>query len=105
MMNESDWKIFKQIKELAIDKYCSLALDEARDIVLGDRESSHETYVYLCKILQNREQHLAVMFDGHSRSKAWLQLIAMRTEGLAEQALLDKLSEEFRIKTDPTKLW
>jgi hypothetical protein len=24
---------------------------------------------------------------------------------LAEQALLDKLSEAFRTKTDPTKLW
>ena len=104
-MNESDWKIFKNIKELAIEKYCSVVLDEARDIVLNDNESSHETYLYLYKILQNRDEHLAVMFDGHSRSKAWLQLIAIRKEGLAEQSLLDKLSEDFRTKTDPTKLW
>ncbi|MFC3122522.1 hypothetical protein [Agaribacter flavus] len=104
-MNESDWKIFKQIKDLAIEKYCSLTLDEANDIISGERESSHETYLYLYKTLQNRDKHLAVMFEGHSRSKAWLQLIAMRKEGLAEQSLLDKLSDEFRIKTDPTKLW
>ena len=105
MMNESDWKIFNKIKESAIEKYCSGVLDDAKDIILGDRESSHEKYLYLYKTLQNRDEHLAVMFDGHSRSKAWLQLIAIRKEGLAEQALLDKLSEEFLTETDPTKLW
>lgn len=104
-MKESDWKIFKQIKDVAIEKYCARVLDEARDIILDSKESSHEAYLYLYKTLQNRDSHLAMMFDGHSRSKAWLQLIAIRKEGLAEQPLLDKLSEEFRAKTDPTKLW
>lgn len=104
-MTELDWKIFKQIKSLALEKYCSKTLDEAKDIVLGERESSHETYLHLFKTLQKKDKQLADMFDGHSRSRAWLQLIAIRKEGLAEQPLLDKLTEEFRIKTDPTKLW
>ena len=31
-MKESDWKIFKEIKERAIEKFCELALTEFREI-------------------------------------------------------------------------
>jgi hypothetical protein len=104
-MKESDWKKFKQIKELALEKYCSLVLSECNEVVLNEQQHSHERYLYLYNLLQNRNEHMALMFDGHSRSNAWLQLIAIRREGLAEEALVEDLSEDFREKTDPTKLW
>jgi hypothetical protein len=46
---------------------------------------------------------MALLFDGHSRSKAWLQLIFMRREGLGDEALLAQLSDEFNRETDPNK--
>ncbi|MBU3006007.1 hypothetical protein [Paraglaciecola arctica] len=104
-MKESDWKKFKQIKELALEKYCSSVLSECKEVVLNEQQHSHERYLYLYNMLQNRNEHMALMFDGHSRSKAWLQLIALRREGLTDEALVEELSEEFREKTDPTKLW
>ncbi len=66
-MKESDWKIFKKIKE-------------------------------------NRDKQMALIFDGHSRSKAHLQLLAMRGEGLVDEELLSQLSEEFIEQTDPARL-
>jgi hypothetical protein len=46
---------------------------------------------------------MALLFDGHSRSKAWIQLIAIRSEGLADEELLSKLSNEMLNETDPEK--
>ena len=104
-MKDSDWKKFKEIKERALEKYCSLILNECEEVVLNKQQHSHERYLYLYNILQNRNKEMALMFDGHSKSRAWLQLIAIRKEGLADEALLDKLSQDFQERTDPKKLW
>ena len=102
-MKESDWKKFKKIKELAIEKYCTLALDESQKVISDQNEHIHNRYLLLYKLLQNRNKHMSLLFDGHSRSKAWIQLIAMRKEGLADETLLSELSEEFFNETDPEK--
>jgi len=47
---------------------------------------------------------MALLFDGHSRSKASLQLLAIRGEGLADETLLNKLSDDFHHETDPSRV-
>jgi len=44
---------------------------------------------------------MELLFDYQSRSKAVMQLIAIRGEGLANETLLNQLSEEFLHATDP----
>jgi hypothetical protein len=103
-MKESDWKIFKEIKQNAIYKFCDLALSEFDDVIKDKSENSHERYTLLYKLIENRDKQMALLFDGHSRSKAHLQLLAIRAEGLADEALLNDLSEEFRLQTDPKRV-
>ncbi|MGJ8692422.1 MAG: hypothetical protein ACSHW0_08070 [Thalassotalea sp.] len=102
-MKESDWKVFTAIKDKAIEQYCTLALEETQKVVSDNKKHVHERYLFLYKLLQNSNKKMALLFDGHSRSKAWIQLIAIRSEGLADEALLSKLSDEFRDQTDPEK--
>jgi hypothetical protein len=102
-MKESDWKVFTAIKDKAIEQYCTVALEETQDVISDHKKHVHERYLFLYKLLQNSNKKMALLFDGHSRSKAWIQLIAIRSEGLADEALLSKLSDEFRDKTDPEK--
>ena len=102
-MKESDWKVFTAIKDKAIEQYCTLALEETQEVVSDHKKHVHERYLFLYKLLQNSNKKMALLFDGHSRSKAWIQLIAIRSEGLADEALLSKLSDEFRDQTDPEK--
>jgi len=102
-MKESDWKVFKELKDKAIEKYCTLALEESLEVISDNKEHVHNRYLLLYKLLQNNNKKMALIFDGHSRSKAWIQLIAIRSEGLADETLLSKLSDEFRDKTDPSK--
>ena len=100
-MKELDWKVFTDIKDKAIEKYCTLALEESKEVISDQKEHVHNRYLLLYKLLQNRNKQMSLLFDGHSRSKAWIQLIAIRSEGLADEVLLSKLSDEFRNETDP----
>lgn len=103
-MKESDWKIFKQIKEDAIEQFCNKALSEYQDIIKSKKEKSQETYLFLYRSVIDRDKKMALLFDGHSRSIAFIQLLAIRAEGLADETLLNKLSEEFLHETDPTRI-
>jgi len=103
-MTESDWKIFKQIKAKAIELFCTRALAEFEEIIKNENDNAHNRYLLLCKIIQSRDETMQLLFDGHSRSRALLQLIAIRGEGLADEALLGKLSEDTLHNTDPERL-
>ncbi len=105
-MKESDWKIFKEIKEKAIEEFCTKALTEFRKVIDDESKHVHERYLLNYKLVENRDKQMALLFDGHSRSKAPLQLLAIRGEGLANEELVSKLSNEFREHTDPkTRNW
>ena len=103
-MNESDWKIFKEIKQKAIELFCSRALREFDEVINDKEANAHEAYTLLYKLVANRNKQMALIFDGHSRSKATLQLLAIRGESLADESLLQKLSREFLDATDPTRV-
>ncbi len=42
-MKEPDWKIFKKIKDGAIEKYCKISLAESKEVLSKKREKSQET--------------------------------------------------------------
>lgn len=100
-MKESDWKIFKEIKEKARNKFCEIALAEFREAMDNQDEHIHNRYLLSVRLVENRDKQMALLFDGHSRSKARLQLIAIRGEGLADETLVAKLSDELQQQTDP----
>lgn len=103
-MKESDWKIFKQIKEKAIERFCEIALNEFAEVIDDDKEHVHNRYLLLYQLVQNRDKEMELLFDGHSRSKAQIQLLFIRREGLCDEQLLKKLSEEFLRDTDPKRI-
>ena len=70
----------------------------------GKDAKPEETYTLLYRIVINRDKQMSLIFDGHSRSKATLQLLAIRGEDLADQELLLKLSSKFLEATDPRKV-
>ncbi len=103
MMNESDWKIFTKIKDKALEKYCSNCFAEFRDIIDDTNKETHEKYLLHYKTVIKRDKEMGSLFDGHSRSKAWLQLLAIRGAGLADEKLISQLTDEFCKSTDPDK--
>ena len=104
-IKESDWKVFKRIKENAIDRFCKKCLSEYAEIISDDTKGNHEKYLYLYRIVENYDKQMEVIFgDRTSRSKAFLQLLAIRGEGLATKEEISELSEEFQKRTDPSRV-
>ena len=103
-MKESDWKIFREIKDKAIENYCGTVLKEFLEVINDEDEHVHNRYLLLYELVKNRNKEMSLIFDGHSRSKAHIQLLLIRREGLADPQLLRKLSSEFLHETDPGKI-
>ena len=70
-MKESDWKIFKQIKEKAIEKFCEIALMEFAEIMDDDKEHVHNRYLLLYKLVQNRDKEMGILFDLLENPQSW----------------------------------
>ena len=99
-MKESDWKVFKKIKNRALERYCQRVLDEFQAVITNTDEHVHDRYLRLYDLVHKRNKEMAQMFDGHSRSRAWLQLVAIRSHALADEEMLAELTDEFREQTD-----
>ncbi|MES9852767.1 MAG: hypothetical protein ABW170_13185 [Candidatus Thiodiazotropha sp. L084R] len=102
MITESDWKKFKKIKEEALECFCGNILkDVSEGLVCRDNPTSHGKYLYLYKIIVNYDKQLALLFNDHSRSKATIQLMMLRNEGLVNEVDIQGLSNELKEHTKP----
>ena len=52
-MEESDWKIFKKVKEAALDKYCGNALTEFQQLISDNSKSNHQRFLDLFDHVDN----------------------------------------------------
>lgn len=93
-MKESDWKKFTKIKTQALEKFCAGILESCENTIQEKETSNHEKYLDLYKLITSSDKQLGQIFNGHSRSSAFLQLMLMRREGLVEERQLEGLSDE-----------
>ncbi len=100
-MKESDWKIFKQIKTKALERFYRQALDEFAAIIQDESLTARERYLSLYDHVMETDRRLITIFDTHSRSKAREQLWMIRDAGLVEDEDLEGLSEETLKSTRP----
>jgi hypothetical protein len=76
-ISESDWKLFRQLRPRALDRFCQRVLDEVSRLTADTDKSSHERYLAVFKLLQQRDDELADTFNNPRRSTALLQLARM----------------------------
>lgn len=100
-ITEADWKVFKQIKERALEKFCLECLDEYKVIIERADLTPHERYLLNYQTVRERDKELAQIFDGLSRSRALTQLLMIRHEELADEGLIAQLSELLQTQTHP----
>lgn len=93
---ESDWKKFKPLRDKALAKFCDLVLSEISAISADDMLSSHERYLEIYSLVQDRDKELGQIFDGYARSRALLQLAMIQSRNLLEPEEFDCFSEPTR---------
>lgn len=78
VISESDWKKFKKLKVKALDKLCGQALRDCKAAINEQERSNHEKYLRLYELIQNHDERIARIFNGHARSKAGFELTLRR---------------------------
>jgi|TARA_R110002049_G_scaffold190829_3_gene359521 hypothetical protein len=105
-IKESDWKIFKKLRPLALQRYCKRVMGNVDKIIHEEFLDAHERYIEMYKIVHDGDKKLSHMFDGFSRSKALDQLVMYYGNDLLKEEEIAQLSDETRERVHNTlKLW
>lgn len=97
---ESDWKIFKELHKLALERYCQRVIDELVNVAADGGKSHHERYLALFRLIRDRDKELAGAFDEFRRSTAVLQLSLIKSLGLLTDEEFTRFSPETRRQVD-----
>jgi hypothetical protein len=95
-IQESDWKVFRRLREPALERYCERVLKDVDRLVHKSGSTYHERYLELWKLLRDRDKTLAVAFDDPKRSQAVIQLANIDAEELLTKDELKQFSDDLR---------
>ena len=95
-IKESDWKLFRDLHQVALNRYCDRVLSEMQYVATDSESSSHERYLQIYQLIHERDKKLARLFDGKSRSKAVWMLAGFRGHDLVTDEEFAAFSQELR---------
>jgi hypothetical protein len=95
-IREADWKVFKQVRETALQRFCQQVLDDIDAISRDAALTAHERYLKVYELIHARDRKLDATFDGLSRSDAAFRLMLIRTLGLVSEEDLARFSPELQ---------
>jgi hypothetical protein len=99
-ISQADWKIFKTLRELALERFCSRVLDEVARISADEAKSKHGRYIAIYRLMKERDREIDPIFDYLRRSPAVRQLTAFRTHDLVTAEELERFSPELRRRVE-----
>src|SRR5262249_39496257 len=93
-IKESDWKIFRQLHAVALERFCQRVLDESEGLRGDTTRSAHERYVAIYQLFHERDKDVARLFNDLRRSTALWQLTAITGQGLLTDDEFARFSQE-----------
>jgi len=93
-IKESDWKLFKPLREIALERFCERVLDEIARITSDSTKSKHERYAAIYQLVRERDKEIDPIFDHLRRSTAVQQICAFRAHDLLTEQELRQFSPE-----------
>jgi len=93
-MTESDWKVFRGVYKVALERFCERTIKEANAVASASSLSSKERYHKMYELVISRDKVLARTFDGMRRSNALIKLLNMNSLQLVTECELAKFSPE-----------
>ncbi len=93
---ESDWKVFRELREVALERLCERILGEAAALISNSNSTHHERFGRLFGLIRDRNHDVARSFDGPKRSAMLAQLAVIQSLGLLEPSEMALFSAETR---------
>lgn len=97
---ESEWKILRELRPVALDRLCARILAESRAVIDDPSKSNHERYLALFALIQDRDDDIAVAFNDVRRSNALGRLAAIVHQDLLTDLELQRFGKETRERVD-----
>lgn len=95
-LREADWKRLRELKPIALDRFCRRVLSDIERACSDSTATSHERYLAVYDLLRKRDKELGLMFDGLSRSSAVRKFLLMHRAGLLTEDEVAAFSEDIR---------
>ena len=92
-IRESDWKRWRILSNVALDRFCERVLQRAAELSSGE-DSAHARYLALYRFVRESDKELGRLFDGQSRSNAYFQIAGAVQSKLISREELSTFSEE-----------
>jgi hypothetical protein len=99
-IGEPDWKIYRQLHPIAVERFCDKVLSEVSRLASNASLTSHNRYLAIHKLIEERDQELDQVFDYLRRSTALRQLAMIRFHGLLPDEEFARFSAEARGAVD-----
>jgi hypothetical protein len=99
-IHEADWKVFRQLRLLALDRFCERVLAEVSGLAADADKSHHEHYLAVYQLLQRRDEELADAFNNPRRSTALVQLARIQLQNLLSAEEFARFSPETRASVE-----
>lgn len=95
-LKESDWKVFRQLHPLVVERYCQRVLNESKRLHDDASQSARERYLALYQLFRERDEEFAKLFDDSGRSIALLQVGAIYAQDLFTEQEFARFSVELQ---------
>ncbi|MCX7138414.1 MAG: peptide ABC transporter substrate-binding protein [Proteobacteria bacterium] len=89
---EHDWRVLRDLREVALERFCERVLRELGSISSAKEVSWHQRYLDVFALLNRQDDELARAFNFNSRSKAIFQLAQIHSHGLLTQQELERFT-------------
>jgi hypothetical protein len=93
---EKDWKTFKDLHPIVLERFFQKVLAEIRHIVLEKDKDGREQFWAAFELMNERRKEAARLFDDFRRSTAIFQLAMMCVQGLLTDEEMGRFSVEAR---------
>ena len=95
-ISESDWRLFRQLHSVALERFCRRVLDEIARLSSDPGKNNHERYLAVFQLMQRRDRELSDVFDDLRRSTALRQLALIQSHELLREEEFGRFSAQTR---------
>jgi hypothetical protein len=93
---EADWKVLRRVHPLALERYCERVLAEIERVTHNSAQSTHQRYLEIFTIIEQRDREMSSIFNDPKRSNALTMLARIRAAGMLTEDEFSSLSPETR---------
>jgi hypothetical protein len=92
-IDESDWRVFRRLHSIALERFCMQVLEEVREAA-ECKSDYHDCYRKVYRLIRSHDKRMAAAFDDPRRSNAFLLLDNIIGEELLTAEELKQFSQE-----------